>query len=228
MGEHGRQRGVGGQVDLGMDRTEPLGPPADLVRRLLGRDVQHPAAAARPDPASAWRSTVDFPTPGSPPSSVTEPGTTPPPSTRSSSATPVGIGSTPSIGTSPIGRAGSTTAPIATAAGGASTSSTIVFHSPQPSHRPAHLGARRRRTHRTGSAVLRRIVAVMWPTLRTASDTRRGPQRPGAGPRPREDPERHRGDDGDRGEPEPEVRPRLSPDEAAACSRSSTAVPGTA
>ena len=45
-------------------------------------------------PASAQRcttssSSVDFPTPGSPASSVTEPGTSPPPSTRSSSLTPV-------------------------------------------------------------------------------------------------------------------------------------------
>src|SRR5690625_7607390 len=48
-------------------------------------------------PAEAHRcatssSSVDLPTPGSPASSVTEPGTTPPPSTRSSSVTPVGCG----------------------------------------------------------------------------------------------------------------------------------------
>ncbi|ETZ98027.1 DNA repair radA domain protein, partial [Mycobacterium kansasii 662] len=35
-------------------------------------------------------SNVDLPTPGSPASSVTDPGTTPPPSTRSSSSMPVG------------------------------------------------------------------------------------------------------------------------------------------
>ena len=37
------------------------------------------------------RRSVDFPIPGSPPTSVREPGTIPPPSTRSSSPIPVGI-----------------------------------------------------------------------------------------------------------------------------------------
>ena len=42
-------------------------------------------------PASAWSSRVDFPIPGSPPSRVTDPGTSPPWSTRSSSPIDVGI-----------------------------------------------------------------------------------------------------------------------------------------
>src|ERR1700742_3196822 len=50
--------------------------------------------SARPPDAAHWwatlSSSVDLPTPGSPASSITEPGTTPPPSTRSSSSTPVG------------------------------------------------------------------------------------------------------------------------------------------
>ncbi|SBS74894.1 conserved hypothetical protein [uncultured Mycobacterium sp.] len=49
--------------------------------------------ARRPDCAhrcTTSSSRVDLPTPGSPASRLTEPGTTPPPSTRSSSSTPVG------------------------------------------------------------------------------------------------------------------------------------------
>ncbi len=45
------------------------------------------ACRARPRPAC--RRSVDFPMPGSPPSSTTEPGTSPPPSTRSSPGRPV-------------------------------------------------------------------------------------------------------------------------------------------
>ena len=53
---------------------------------------------------------------------------------------PVGSGLASSDDTSVIGRAG--TAGATTTTGSASTgSSTIVFHSPQPSHLPDHLGA---------------------------------------------------------------------------------------
>ncbi|SHT70773.1 Uncharacterised protein [Mycobacteroides abscessus subsp. abscessus] len=49
---------------------------------------------ARPPEAAHWWTTfnsrVDFPTPGSPASRLTEPGMRPPPSTLSSSETPVG------------------------------------------------------------------------------------------------------------------------------------------
>src|SRR5258705_48038 len=45
-------------------------------------------------PPATWRSSVDFPTPGSPPMSRSDPGTIPPPSTRSSSGMPVGSRST--------------------------------------------------------------------------------------------------------------------------------------
>src|SRR5690606_14902764 len=38
-----------------------------------------------------WSRSVDLPTPGSPPSSTTEPGTSPPPRTRSTSDHPVAI-----------------------------------------------------------------------------------------------------------------------------------------
>ena len=51
------------------------------------------SARSPPRAAKRWAtssSSVDLPTPGSPASRTTEPGTSPPPSTRSSSATPVG------------------------------------------------------------------------------------------------------------------------------------------
>ena len=69
------------------------------VRRAAGpgRRTPRPTRTARGAPVRAQRcatssSSVDLPTPGSPASSVTEPGTSPPPSTRSSSSTPVGSG----------------------------------------------------------------------------------------------------------------------------------------
>ena len=80
--------------------------------------------------------------PGSPPSTVTEPGTSPPWSTRSSSPTWVADGAQAAASTSAIGRG---TAPepvrsVATAAR-ATTSSTREPHASQAEHRPAHLGS---------------------------------------------------------------------------------------
>jgi hypothetical protein len=54
---------------------------------------------------------VDLPTPGSPASSTTAPGTSPPPSTRSNSLTPVDNARADSMSTSPIGRAADVGAP---------------------------------------------------------------------------------------------------------------------
>ena len=70
--------------------AEPVGPELDLRRGLLPvtRSARRPEDAAAP---SADRSNVDLPTPGSPPTSTSDAGTMPPPSTRSSSATPVRI-----------------------------------------------------------------------------------------------------------------------------------------
>ena len=64
---------------------------------------------SRPVAASddrTWKSSVDLPMPGGPNSSVTEPATTPPPMTRSSSLTPVGSGWMPSVETSTSASAG--------------------------------------------------------------------------------------------------------------------------
>src|SRR5688572_2705911 len=83
--------------------------------------------------------------PGSPPISSAEPGTMPPPVTRSSSASPVGrraivsavLTSDSSATTRPL------EARVSPDPGGAvtSASSIIVFHSPQAAHLPAQRGA---------------------------------------------------------------------------------------
>ena len=92
--------------------------------------------------AAACSNRVDLPMPGSPPTSTAEEGTRPPPSTRSSSAMPVtarGGGSVlPARPTKLTGR------PVAALPAGpgraTGVSSSMVFHSPQVSQRPAHLG----------------------------------------------------------------------------------------
>ena len=80
---------------------------------------------------------MDLPTPGSPAIRIAAPGTRPPPSTRSSSGTPLVRAWESSIGTSPIGRAGAVTGPACTRLFGAAFSTTVpqAWHSPQ---RPTH------------------------------------------------------------------------------------------
>src|SRR3954469_12039754 len=88
---------------------------------------------------------VDLPMPGEPPSSTSEPGTRPPPSTRSSSPMPVCSRGTRSTATSRsgTGRAAAPAPPpprpaAPPARGAGARSSTSVFHSPQPGQRPCH------------------------------------------------------------------------------------------
>ena len=80
-----------------------------------------------------------MPTPGSPPISTSEPGTRPPPSTRSNSSIPVEMRSESVSATSASARTGRPTGARRDVAR-SRTSSTIVFHSPQPEHWPSHLG----------------------------------------------------------------------------------------
>ncbi len=87
-------------------------------------------------------SSVDLPTPGSPASRLTDPGTTPPPSTRSSSLTPVGKWRVRSGSIELIGTAGEdgTTARWAVPLPVASTAtSSTVPHVPHSGQRPTHL-----------------------------------------------------------------------------------------
>src|SRR4051812_33531369 len=94
--------------------------------------------------ATRWAtssSSVDLPTPGSPATRSTAPGTRPPPRTRSNSGMPVGTARAPASSTSAIGRAGAVTGPAETersAAAGAPISWMLphVWHSGQ---RPTHL-----------------------------------------------------------------------------------------
>src|SRR5579859_4027681 len=99
---------------------------------------------------------VDLPTPGSPPTRMSDPGTTPPPSTRSTSVSPVRRRTASSRTTSAIGTASAGPGPPAwpaaavsagsrrgpgrrPAAGAARRSSTRLFHAEHPGQRPSHL-----------------------------------------------------------------------------------------
>ena len=77
--------------------------------------------------------------PGSPPSRVTEPGTSPPESTRSNSSTPVGIAAASETSTDASGMVidDRSSASTARTRGVSCDSSTRVFHSPQVGQRPA-------------------------------------------------------------------------------------------
>src|ERR1035441_2924522 len=97
--------------------------------------------------ASAWRTSVDLPTPGSPPSTVTEPATSPPLRTLSSSPIPVATATAPSALIERRGK-GVALGPEADENGESAarlgvspeandtSSSTRVFHSPQAEQRP--------------------------------------------------------------------------------------------
>src|SRR6267143_4149734 len=87
-------------------------------------------------------SSVDLPIPGSPPTRITEPGTMPPPRTKSNSASPVfqraidsPFRSPRRMGGWPVGTPRSANPPIRPTA-----SSTSEFHAPHASHLPPHLG----------------------------------------------------------------------------------------
>ena len=72
-------------------QAEARGAQAQLRRRLLARGVQDARPGRVGDARRRRASTsVDLPMPGSPPSSTSEPGTRPPPSTRSTSRMPSG------------------------------------------------------------------------------------------------------------------------------------------
>src|ERR1700686_1775462 len=105
--------------------------------------VAYSTAPERLRAAAACSISVDFPIPGSPPINVTEPGTRPPPKTRSSSAEPVA-----NRGNSAMASAASDDdrsrllPPVERGLRelAAKTSATKVFHSPQAAHCPCHFG----------------------------------------------------------------------------------------
>ena len=85
-------------------RTRSVASPSRVARRPICSADSSPltySTGSRRDSADrAWISRVDLPTPGSPPISTTEPATSPPPSTRSSSDSPVGVRSAVAVSTS--------------------------------------------------------------------------------------------------------------------------------
>ena len=91
---------------------------------------------------------MDLPIPGSPLTSVTDPGTKPPSSTRSNSLMPVGIADAAVCATFMMGSGSLVafserlTATVLDTSGASfpTTSSTRVFHAPQVAHWPFHLG----------------------------------------------------------------------------------------
>src|ERR1700744_1152763 len=85
---------------------------------------------------------VDLPIPGSPPTSRAEPGTRPPPQTRSNSLIPVarrGGASSVVFRSSSVNCRPRTRLRASPPMGGAAPSSVIVFQPPQASHLPDHL-----------------------------------------------------------------------------------------
>ena len=130
---------------------------------------------------------VDLPIPGSPATRTTEPGTMPPPSTRSNSPNPVGMRATLSVPTSLIGL----TVPAPTtvcacvrevrpgaavrdfAAGRASWNSSTVPHWPHSGQRPYHLGPFQPHSVHTYCVVVFAIV----PKLANFRDIARRAQR---------------------------------------------------
>src|SRR5258706_11462 len=86
---------------------------------------------------------VDFPIPGSPPTRTTDPGTMPPPNTKSNSFNPVGQRASAPLPTADRrtgGRADAADDLPARPPARPTASSTRVFHVPHASQRPAHFG----------------------------------------------------------------------------------------
>ena len=136
-----RQRALGHEPDAVDHRVEPFGPEPHLAGRLLGADVEHPATVAGhrrrdlqqqgglADARLARRA------------SVTDPGTNPPPSTRSSSPTPVDRVGEASRSTSPIGSGAVPPSPTPSDRPPPERSSIRVFQPSHAAHRPTHAGA---------------------------------------------------------------------------------------
>ena len=143
------------------NETSPAAASIRSARSLTCSGDSSPDTYSTRSPRSSSRAatcsrSVDLPMPGSPPMSTMEPGTMPPPSTKSNSSIPLrqrrssepdtsrSRGVTATVPPSPIATLPpsrrSAPAPFAAAALGAAISSTRVFHSPQLSHRPCHLG----------------------------------------------------------------------------------------
>src|SRR5690242_1562104 len=93
--------------------------------------------------SACCRNKVDLPMPGSPATSIREPGTMPPPSTRLSSASWVSSRTCAPLSTSPrltvLGCPGNSSFHFSEAFPVVVTSSAKVFHCPHEGHLPVHL-----------------------------------------------------------------------------------------
>ena len=134
--------------------------------------------------AAACRSSVDLPMPGSPPTRIADAGTSPPPSTRSSSSIPEaargGASATVARSVSAMVRP---RAPRGLGPAPSGASSTSEFQAPQASQRPAHLlwTAPHAVQVKTGAPLAISLDGPGWGAL-----ARAGPVSAPRAPRPRE------------------------------------------
>src|SRR3954470_19367543 len=121
---------------------------------------------------------VDLPIPGSPPTRTTEPGTIPPPSTKSNSPSPVVHlrRSVPSTSRRRTGRASAaarfTGAPAEAERLGADGSSTSVFHSRQAGHWPCQRGVSLPHSRQKKAVLVFATPSVLAPARRHALEQR--------------------------------------------------------
>ena len=128
-----------------------------------------PERAAR---AATSSSRVDLPMPGSPATSTTEPGTRPPPRTRSNSGTPVGRATARRASTSPIGTAGRSTALAAVVRTVTAPTSDTLPHAWHSPHRPTHFTACQPHSEHRNVALVRGVrLAAVAMRLTVCGDT---------------------------------------------------------
>ena len=111
--------------------------------RRLSSPVAYTTGTDGASAAAACSSSVDLPMPGSPPISVTEPATSPPPSTRSNSPEPVARrgASTRAAESSVSARPAAAAGAARARAGRCATACAVsVFQASQDGHWPCHLG----------------------------------------------------------------------------------------
>src|SRR6267143_2049686 len=129
--------------------TAPVASPRRSARKRICSGDSSPETYSVVTPACSRRaahcsSSVDLPIPGAPPTSTTEPGTMPPPRTKSNSGKPVrhrSAAPTPMSDKRTGGRADGSGGPLTARPPERPTGSSLrVFHAPHASQRPAHLG----------------------------------------------------------------------------------------
>ena len=154
--DRGLQLGRGEQSEPLHYRIDPLGPSTDLARRLLAGHVQRRAQPSAARRAASCRSNVDLPIPGSPLNRTIEPGTRPPPNTRSISPIPLARRSASALETAAMARCAAAPAALA-GTGGASS---VRCRRAKPS-RPA---CSRRRSPSTAQTTSARLAPHCWQT----------------------------------------------------------------